>query len=466
MAARAALDPTPTEIDRIGFFGKLPTHGDFVSSGLGRPVQNAIDAWLQESLSAIQQEFGKDWERRFRAMPGWRFIIEDGLWGAATIAGVIVPSLDRVGRSFPLVIAAQLHAFTEDPRGLCLDDTWFTAAEGMAETAGRRDFDIDFFTAGLKRLRTPRAGEFEADVSQRRTSPGAFWWRTDPGDRQMRGFHVNGRPRPGDFLRLLTGDPSPAPSIDRPVAVQPVPAPPPEPSPKPAVAPLVKTRNLRLSHSYASHPGTRLTLNADSVFSSTTPAIFAIADGVGDGADAAEAGATATGVLNEIAAQETIEALVQEVKGKLGRAHGLLQSAHMVPDRPSPSASIVVLTALAESFALLWAGDARCYLLRDGMMRCLTRDHVAIGMKRSLARGLGLRGQLTPDVLSDELRPGDRFLLCSNPLPRVLTERGIAEILLSADLDEVSAVLAQEALIANCRENLSALVIDVSLGRG
>lgn len=464
MPVRAALDPTPTDIDRIGFFGKLPTHGDFVSAGLGRPVQNAIDAWLQESLLTVQQEFGKDWERRFKAMPGWRFIVEDGLWGLATIAGVIVPSLDRVGRYFPLVIAAQLHAFSEDPRCLCLDDPWFTATEGMAETSRRRDFDIDFFTSGLRRLRTPRAGEFDAEVKQAGfSSPGAFWWRTDPGDRQMRGFHVNGAPRPTDFLRLLTEDvfaepgaPESEPVVNLqkklPASSKPVPVPQPT--------------SLRLSHSYASHPGTRLTLNADSVFSSSAPPLFAIADGVGDGNDAAEASAIAAGVLKEVAPQETIEALVQEIKGKLGRAHGLLQSGAMVADRISPSASIVVLATHAGSFALLWAGDARCYLLRDGMMRCLTRDHVAIGLKRSLSRGLGLRGQLTPDVVLDESRPGDRFLLCSNPLPRALSERGIAEILLSADLDEVSAVLAQEALIANCRENISALVVDVSAGRG
>ena len=461
MPARAALDPTPTEIDRIGFFGKLPTHGDFISAGLGRPVQNAMDAWLQESLLMVQQEFGKDWERRFTTMPGWRFIVEDGLWGPATIAGVILPSIDRVGRHFPLVIAAQLHAFSDDPRCLCLDDTWFTAAEGMAETSGRRDFDIDFFTTGLKRLRTPRAGEFNPDVRQGSVSPGAFWWRTDSRDRQMRGFHVSGAPRPIDFLRLLKDETPVAPSAPEPTAELPS-----VPAEKPRPASVVQHASRRLSHSYASHPGTRLSLNADSMFFSSTPSVFAIADGVGDGIDADEASMTATGVLKEVAPQETIEALVQEIKGKLGRAHGLLQSAHMVPDRPSPSASIVVFASLAGSFALLWAGDARCYLLRDGMMRCLTRDHVAIGLKRSLARGLGLRGQLMPDVMVDEMRSGDRFLLCSNPLPRALSERGIAEILLSSDLDEVSAVLAQEALIANCRENISALVVDVSAGRG
>jgi type VI secretion system protein ImpM len=461
MNERATLGQVSSEADRIGFFGKLPTHGDFVSTGLGRKLQGALDTWLQSSLQAIQAEFGNQWERRFRSMPSWRFIVEQDLWGPATVAGVIVPSLDRVGRNFPLIVAAQLHGFSGDPRSLCLDDTWFIATEGLAETSARHDFDIDTFTTGLKRLRPPRPGQFDDGVEQSSlTPPGTLWWRMDPEDRRMKGFRVSGAPGPSDFLKLLPEDaakeaeqPKSAPRQQRASA---------EPKPAAAEAP----RRLKLFHSYASHPGTRLSLNADSIFISAAPPIFAIVDGVGDGNGALEASKIVAGMLGDAASRETIEALVQEIKGKLGQAHGVLQSGHLTSDRSAPSASVVVLASLRESFAVLWAGDARCYLLRDGMMRCLTRDHTEIGLRRSLARGIGLKGQLVPEVVSDRLRPDDRFLLCSNPLPQVLSERGIAEILLSTELDEVSAVLTQEALIANCRENLSVMVIDVKADRG
>jgi len=149
MNERATLERNPAEADRIGFYGKLPSHGDFVSMGLGHSLQSALDAWMQAGLQAAQQELGEDWKRRFRSMPAWRFIIERGLWGPATVAGVLLPSLDRVGRSFPLVIAAQLHGFVEHPRQLYLDDTWFTVAEAIAESSARRDFDINHFTAIL-----------------------------------------------------------------------------------------------------------------------------------------------------------------------------------------------------------------------------------------------------------------------------------------------------------------------------
>ncbi|RFB83163.1 type VI secretion-associated protein [Rhizobium leguminosarum bv. trifolii] len=452
MNERANLERNPAEADRIGFYGKLPSHGDFVSMGLGHSLQSALDAWMQAGLQATQQELGDDWKRRFRAMPAWRFIIERGLWGPATVAGVLLPSLDRVGRSFPLVIAAQLHGFCEHPRQLYLDDTWFTAAEAIAESSARRDFDINHFTASLKRLRTLRPADLaENEILQDASSRGTLWWRISPEERRAKGFRVSGAPEPGHFSKLLH-DNSPAASAgpqpetteaSRPVGIEP-------------------HHSLVLRHSRATHAGTRLSVNADALLVSESPSLFAVADGVGDSNAAADIGKITVHVLAETAKQQTIEALVQEIKGKLGRAHGLLQSAYLSETREPSAASIVVLATHQESCALLWAGDARCYLLRDGMMRCLTRDHVEIGLRRTLSRAIGLRGHLVPEVLSGGLQPGDRLLLCSAPLPSAVPERSIAEILLSAEIDKAADILVQEGLIANCRDNLSAIVIDVN----
>lgn len=493
MPPRSALDPVASEADRIGFFGKLPSHGDFVSTGLRRSVQDALDAWLQAGIAKAHQHAGENWEAIFRNMPAWRFVAERGVWGPVTVAGVIVPSRDRVGRSFPLVITAQLHEFTEDTRKLCLDETWFLALEALAETVLRRDFELDTFTASLKRLRHIRPSDqhFEqrAGRSQR---PDTLWWRFDPDDRQNKGFRSGGAPQPTDFLELLmagmeasgpaqpepaaqpTTEPEAAPVQPHPPApanlnrVEPEPAHDPsrEPTREPAPRPVAAARNFRLRHDKATHAGTRLSLNADAVLAQHTPFLFAVADGVGDGNEAVEASRQTIAMLADTAPQDTIESLVQEMKGKLGRANGVLQSTGGSWGRKPPSASLVSLGVIEDRFALIWAGDARAYLLRDGMMRCLTRDHVSVGLRRSLARAIGLAGQLSPEVILDELQAGDRFLLCSHPLSRVIPERNIAEILLSGDIDDIANTLIQEGLIANCRENLSAVVIDVKDGNG
>lgn len=491
MPPRSALDPVSMEADRIGFFGKLPSHGDFVSTGLRRSVQDALDAWLQAGIAKAHHHAGENWEQIFRNMPAWRFVAERGVWGPVTVAGVIVPSRDRVGRSFPLVITAQLHEFSEDSRKLCLDETWFIALEALAETVLHRDFELDTFTANLKRLRHLRPSDqhFEprAGKSQR---PDTLWWRFDPVDRQNKGFRSGGAPQPTDFLELLmagmeaSGPPQPEPAQ----MPEPEPAPMPdhgheplqpqppipanvnelvaETAPRAASRPPAGHQNFRLRHDKASHPGTRLSINADAMLAQHTPFLFAVADGVGDGNEAVEASRQTIAMLADTAPHDTIESLVQEMKGKLGRANGVLQSTGGSWGRKSPSASLVSLGVAEHRFALIWAGDARAYLLRDGMMRCLTRDHVSVGLRRSLARGIGLAGQLSPEVLLDDLQAGDRFLLCSHPLSRVIPERGIAEILLSGDIDDIANTLIQEGLIADCRENLSAVVIDVKDGNG
>ncbi|SCB58912.1 type VI secretion system protein ImpM [Rhizobium aethiopicum] len=454
MNERATLERNAAEADRIGFYGKLPSHGDFVSMGLGRSLQSALDAWLQAGLQAAHQELGEDWERRFRTMPAWRFIVERGLWGSATVAGVLLPSLDRVGRSFPLIIAAQLHGFAEHPRQLYLDDAWFTAVEAIAESSAKRDFDINQFTASLKRLRSLRPADLAENetMQDRASSRGTIWWHIDPEERRAKGFGVSGAPEPAHFAKLLresSGMVSPPPQPETPASPRPV-----------IVEP--HHHSLVLRHSHATHPGTRLNVNADALLISQTPSLFAVADGVGDGNAATETGKLAVHVLAETAPHETIEALMQEIKGKLGRAHGLLQSAHLSEGREPSAASIVVFAALPESCALLWVGDARCYLLRDGMMRCLTRDHVDVGLRRTLSRAIGMRGHLVPETRFGGLQAGDRLLLCSAALPNAVPERSIAEILLSAKIETAADILVQEGLIANCRENLSAIVIDVT----
>lgn len=226
---------------------------------------------------------------------------------------------------------------------------------------------------------------------------------------------------------------------------------------------LEQPQRLTILHRATSHPGTRHLLNGDALSAKENPTLFAIADGVGDGSTAVEAARAVVTVLAETTSQESIEALAQTVKGKFGRAHGLLQSAYYSSDPEVPRAAAVALASVDQHFAVLWAGDARCYIVRDGLMRCLTRDHVEIGLRPRLSRGIGLQGQLMPEMLVGRLQDRDRFLLCSNPLTKILPERGIAEILLSASLDQAAAILCQEALIANCRENLSAMVIDVSV---
>jgi type VI secretion system protein ImpM len=79
-------------------FGKLPAHGDFVARGLGAAEREALDAWLSVEMLAAREKLGADFEHRYDRAPPWRFAGPDGV-------GMLVASVDGVGRRFPLYLA-------------------------------------------------------------------------------------------------------------------------------------------------------------------------------------------------------------------------------------------------------------------------------------------------------------------------------------------------------------------------
>ena len=87
-------------------FGKMPSHGDFVSRGLDRDAREALDLWLSAEMAQARADFDGDEEKfdmAWRAAPAWLFVREHG---AGWEGGAMAASLDRVGRRFPLLLAA------------------------------------------------------------------------------------------------------------------------------------------------------------------------------------------------------------------------------------------------------------------------------------------------------------------------------------------------------------------------
>ena len=92
----------------VGFFGKLPSHGDFLRRQVSDAFVGVWDGWLQECLAASRAELGDRWLDVYLTSPVWRFACAAGTCGPAPVVGVMVPSVDRVGRYFPLTLVAEL----------------------------------------------------------------------------------------------------------------------------------------------------------------------------------------------------------------------------------------------------------------------------------------------------------------------------------------------------------------------
>lgn len=118
---------------RIGWYGKLPAVGDFVCHALPDSFVGGWDAWLREGMALAAGTQGEDWQDNFLRFPVWRFLrrtpgnpASAGSNPSHVWTGLLVPSVDRVGRLFPLTVAFASSAAHFEATGLewlepCLD---------------------------------------------------------------------------------------------------------------------------------------------------------------------------------------------------------------------------------------------------------------------------------------------------------------------------------------------------------
>lgn len=115
-----------------GFFGKIPNHGDFVRRNLPRAFVDPWDEWLQRAVAASKTEMGEAWLNTYLTSPVWRFVLQPGVCGDDGWAGILMPSVDRVGRYFPLTVAASLGEAVQPFDLAARAGSWFDAAENVA----------------------------------------------------------------------------------------------------------------------------------------------------------------------------------------------------------------------------------------------------------------------------------------------------------------------------------------------
>ena len=129
-------------------------------------------------------------------------------------------------------------------------------------------------------------------------------------------------------------------------------------------------------------------------------------------------------------------------------------------------------------------GDSRVYLLRDGGLRQVSRDHTYVRemqdsgqltaeaaaahpWRNVVLRSLDGNPESDPhdvDLVELDVREGDRLLLCTDGLTDLVDDTRITEVLRLEDPHSAAAVLTQSALVAGGRDNVTCLVLDVIEG--
>jgi type VI secretion system protein ImpM len=210
---------------QTGLFGKLPARRDFVAAQVGRDFLRAWEAWLQDGLQASQEALGPDWDGAYMNAPIWRFWIGHGVFGR-NAAGCLMPSVDGVGRTFPLTLVSIASEGEELAAGRAARlGPWFDAAEQVMLDALEPETTLEATPARLDPLARAidaalRTNSYDplADVEDRSNfvhSAGRLgfmdscpedstWWWTIGGETEpARAFVNSGLPSPGAFASLL-----------------------------------------------------------------------------------------------------------------------------------------------------------------------------------------------------------------------------------------------------------------------
>ncbi len=156
-----------------GWYGKLPSLGDFATRRLPVEFVKAWDACLQEVIEATRDAFAERWFDSYLTMPIWRFVFLPGLVTQSGWAGVLMPSVDRVGRHFPLTVAVEVPSHTAAAHAVFEGAEWFAGLEDAAlavldPTRGADELDEALARSGL--AAPPTAGP-EASIQPLRALP-------------------------------------------------------------------------------------------------------------------------------------------------------------------------------------------------------------------------------------------------------------------------------------------------------
>jgi type VI secretion system protein ImpM len=139
-----------SEIIKTGYFGKVPTHGDFVSHGLPTSFIQPWDAWLQQAILSSRQQLGdKEWLNYYLTSPIYRFVLSPAICGNESWSGVIMPSVDQVGRYYPMTLSSKNTADTNPFLTLQQNQDWFSNLETLALTCLQDDFNLKQFNMNL-----------------------------------------------------------------------------------------------------------------------------------------------------------------------------------------------------------------------------------------------------------------------------------------------------------------------------
>jgi type VI secretion system protein ImpM len=189
-----------------GWTGKLPSSGDFISRRVPHEFRAPWERWLEGVIVASRANLGAAWRQRFLSAPAWRFVLAPGALSASGWTGVMVPSVDCVGRYYPLTLVGGLgDAPMDAEQALGTLRGWLDAAEQLAASALAPATDPEAFDRAVVALATPPAVSPAPGAAR---APRSAWQARESEIAPGWTFSVEGMPGPERYGAMLAGGPA------------------------------------------------------------------------------------------------------------------------------------------------------------------------------------------------------------------------------------------------------------------
>ncbi|MFM0240774.1 PP2C family protein-serine/threonine phosphatase [Paraburkholderia phytofirmans] len=232
----------------------------------------------------------------------------------------------------------------------------------------------------------------------------------------------------------------------------------------------------RWTSSARSDAGRVREINEDSCLDQSALGRWAVADGMGGHAVGDLASRLVIDALSRLTPPVSMKSFVADARARLQTANRQLREEAARRQVQRIGSTVVALLACDRFCGYIWAGDSRLYLLREGSLRQLTRDHSQVETLKSLGvlteeearhhpaqhmitRAVGATDVLELDDDVIEVADGDVFLLCSDGLSNEVSEDDMLAVLSNAACANACEELVDMALARGGRDNITAVVV-------
>ena len=233
-----------------------------------------------------------------------------------------------------------------------------------------------------------------------------------------------------------------------------------------------------IRHSAITHVGRVRKVNEDSILALPDQRIWVVSDGMGGHAAGDFASQTVVDAIAALPADLSPGERMAGLRAAIDAAHLTIRAEAALRGGGTIGATVVALLLTDGHFVAFWAGDSRLYRFRDGGVELLTSDHSIVAdmvhsgqmswdeaelhpHSNAITRAVGVGEVLDLDKVRGEVRPGDRYLLCSDGLNKYAGFDALRRAVTHAPLETLAEKLLNIALTGGGGDNISVIVVEV-----